>query len=107
MTLKEFWPRYVLAHQRAGTQLLHLAGTVAGVSFLVAAVALRNYWLVPAGLVAGYGFAWIGHFFVEGNRPATFEHPFLSFASDFRMVYCIVTGQMTREVRRARETPSS
>ncbi len=107
MTLKEFWPRYVLAHQKTGTQLLHLAGTVAGVSLLVAAVVLRNYWLVPAGLVAGYGFAWTGHFLVEGNRPATFGHPFLSFASDFRMVYCIVTGQMAREVRRAREIPGS
>ena len=103
MTLKAFWPRYVLAHQKSGTQWLHLLGTISGVSLLVAAVALRNYWLIAGGLVVGYGCAWFGHFFIEGNKPATFGHPFLSFASDFRMVFCIVTGGMGEEIRRAKE----
>ena len=102
MTLAQFWPQYVLAHQRAGTQWLHLTGTVLGLALLGTAIALRNPWLIPAGLVTGYGFAWFGHFFIEGNRPATFGHPFLSFVSDFRMAYCILTGRMPVEVERAR-----
>lgn len=102
MTLAQFWPRYVLAHRRAGTQWLHLTGTVLGLALLGTAIALRNPWLIPAGLVTGYGFAWCGHFLIEGNKPATFGHPFLSFVSNFRMAYCTLTGRMPVEVERAR-----
>jgi hypothetical protein len=33
----------------------------------------------------GYFFAWVGHFFVEQNRPATFTYAVFSFMGDFRM----------------------
>jgi len=44
--------------------------------------------------IAGYGPAWIGHFFFENNRPATFKHPFYSFASDWIMVKDMVVGKL-------------
>jgi hypothetical protein len=51
-------------------------------------------------LVSGYLFAWIGHFFVEKNRPATFTYPFWSFVSDFRMFGVWLSGRMGRELER-------
>lgn len=33
----------------------------------------------------GYGFAWIGHFFVEKNKPATFIYPSYSLICDYKM----------------------
>ncbi len=44
--------------------------------------------------VLGYGFAWVGHFFFEHNRPATFKHPWYSLAGDFVMFKDILTGRI-------------
>lgn len=84
-TFAEFYPRYLREHSRRGTRVLHFVGTTL---FLVCVGLLgftgRWAWL-PAGIVAAYGFAWVGHFFVERNRPATFQHPWLSLLGDFRL----------------------
>ncbi len=103
LTLAEFWPYYILAHQKTGTQLLHLIGTLSASALLITSMVLLDWRLFLAGFVVGYGFAWTGHFLVEGNKPATFGHPFMSFASDYRMVGCILTGRMKAEVERARQ----
>jgi len=67
----------------------------------LAALALtRNPWWLLAALLCGYGFAWFAHFVVEKNRPATFQHPFWSFISDFKMIWYMLTGRMGREVER-------
>ena len=50
-------------------------------------------WLLN-GLLCGYGFAWVGHFFFEKNRPATFKHPFYSFAGDWVMFKDIIVGKI-------------
>lgn len=104
MSLSQFWPRYVLAHQKPGTRWLHLLGTLAGVVFLLGFVVTWRWWMLVGAFVVGYGFAWCGHFLVERNRPATFGHPFLSFASDLRMAFHTLTGRMETEVQRARNT---
>ena len=51
-------------------------------------------WWLLAALLCGYGFAWVGHFFFEKNRPATFKHPFYSFVGDWVMFKDILTGKI-------------
>ncbi|MEK9707827.1 MAG: DUF962 domain-containing protein, partial [Alphaproteobacteria bacterium] len=63
-------------------------------------------WLLLIAAVAGYGPAWIGHGFVEKNRPATFTHPVWSFLSDFRMLYLWITGQLAPELSGAGVLPN-
>src|SRR5215469_158801 len=95
-----FWPEYVRAHSRPGTRAIHLAGTLGGWALLVAAVALRRWWWIALALVVSYALAWLSHFFVEHNRPATFEHPLWSWWADQKMVALMLTGKMSDEVRR-------
>lgn len=92
-TFAEFYPRYLREHSRRGTRVLHFVGTTLFLLLLgLAAVWLRP-WLVLAGVVAAYGFAWVGHFFVERNRPATFQHPWLSLLGDFRLYWDLLRGR--------------
>jgi hypothetical protein len=92
MTYAAFWRHYLKAHSRPQTRLLHYAGSLLALAALaLAAVTLDWRWLVAAPLV-GYGFAWTAHFGVEGNRPATFGHPFWSLFSDYRMLALWATG---------------
>ena len=70
-------------------------------------VALTVIWRIdsfPLALVAGYGPAWIGHFFIEKNRPATFTYPTWSLLADFKMWSKIARGKMDRTVERAMAT---
>jgi len=57
--------------------------------------------LALAALVVPYALAWVSHFFVEHNRPATFKYPFWSFAADFRMLGCALTGKLDAELQKA------
>jgi len=57
-------------------------------------VVTRNAWWLLACLVAGYFFAWVGHFFFEKNRPATFTYPLYSFMGDWVMWRDILTRRM-------------
>ena len=100
----EFWPFYVREHGRAGTRLLHAAGTLSSTALLVFFVATGRWRWLPLALVVGYGAAWVGHFFVEHNRPAPFKHPLWSFAADYKMVALMLAGRMGREVERAQRT---
>ena len=97
---KEFWPIYLGEHRRAATRGLHYLGTGLGLALLAAAIWLGDWRLLPAALVCGYAFAWIGHAAVERNRPATFSHPFWSFISDFRMFGLWLSGRLGRELAR-------
>ena len=99
-SFEEFWPYYVLEHSKKTTRLLHFAGTTASIVTLGAAIVKRKPALVPLALVAGYGPAWISHFFIEKNRPATFKYPLWSLLADFRMWGKTLRGTMTREVER-------
>jgi len=99
-SLDEFWPFYVSQHLNPTNRRLHFVGTTSGLVLLALAGALRAPALVLAALVAGYGFAWIGHFFFERNRPATFKYPLLSLRADFRLYATMWRGGMDAEIAR-------
>ncbi|MGA7298359.1 MAG: DUF962 domain-containing protein [Rhodanobacteraceae bacterium] len=89
-----FYPYYLQEHSNRTCRRLHFIGTSLVLVIVVTAIAvgdLRWLWLA---LIAGYGFAWVGHFFFEKNRPATFSHPFYSLAGDFVMFADILRGRV-------------
>ena len=89
-----FYPYYLGEHRNPVCRRLHFLGTTLVLALLVAApLADRFVWLWALPLV-GYGPAWIGHFFFERNRPATFRHPFYSLAGDFVMYWQTLTGRI-------------
>ena len=100
-TFREFWPFYVREHAQPITRALHFIGTTLVLAIAAAAVVTGRPWLFLLTPVAGYGFAWIGHFAFEKNRPATFKYPFYSFAADWVMYGKILSGTMRAEVERA------
>jgi hypothetical protein len=95
-----FWPEYVRAHSRPGTRVVHLLGTLLGWALLAAAIVLQRWWWILGALVVSYSLAWFSHFFIERNRPATFEHPLWSWLADQKMVAFILSGRMNAEVER-------
>ena len=98
---REFWPYYLREHAKPGTRAIHYAGTGLASAAFIGVIATGRLWLAPIALVAGYGPAWIGHFFIEKNRPATFTYPFWSLISDYRMAFSWVTGRLAAELTKA------
>jgi len=94
-TFRDFYPFYLSEHANRTCRRLHFAGTSIGLACLVTALVTRNPWWVLAGLVAGYLCAWIGHFFFEKNRPATFTYPLSSFMGDWVMWRDILARRIT------------
>jgi len=91
---RDFYPFYLSEHRDPTSRRLHVLGTGLVISIVLAAVATQRYFLLWSLPVVGYGFAWVGHFFFEKNRPATFKHPFYSLAGDFVMFKDVVTGKI-------------
>ena len=90
----EFFTFYLKEHSSPGNRLMHACGTVLGFAVLVAAIATRHYIWALLWIPIGYGFAWTGHFLIEGNKPATFGHPWWSLISEFRMLGLMLTGKL-------------
>jgi hypothetical protein len=104
-TYREFWPYYLREHAQPATRSIHFLGTGVATACLTALIATGNPWLLPGVLIGGYGPAWVAHFFVEHNKPATFRHPLWSLVSDYRMVFAWLIGQLDRELLKAGVKP--
>ncbi len=101
-SFSEFWPHYVAEHSKPATRALHFAGTAVGLAIAATLIARGKWRWLPLALVPGYGAAWVGHFFVEKNRPATFDHPLWSFMGDYKMIALMLRGEMYAEVDKAK-----
>lgn len=90
----EFYPYYLGEHSDRVCRRLHFIGSSLVVAILLLASLSGQWrwlWLMP---VAGYGFAWIGHYFFERNRPATFKHPWYSLIGDWVMFSQMLRGRI-------------
>ena len=90
----EFYPYYLGEHSNPTCRRLHFVGTSLVIALLAYALASANAWLLLAVPVAGYGFAWVGHFFFEKNRPATFSYPLYSLLGDFALYRDMLRGKV-------------
>ena len=91
---REFYPYYLSEHANVMCRRMHFVGTTLVLIVFAVAVATRDarwLWLAP---LCGYGFAWVGHFVFEKNRPATFSHPLYSLAGDWVMYADVLRGRV-------------
>jgi hypothetical protein len=93
-SFKAFYPYYLTEHSNKTCRSLHIIGTTILLTLVLTAILQKQPELLILVPVAGYGFAWAGHFFFEKNKPATFKYPLWSLASDFKMYYQVVTGKI-------------
>lgn len=87
-----FYPFYISEHRNRVSRRLHVVGTGLVIVCLIAGLLADARWFIAAPL-CGYAFAWVGHFFFEKNRPATFTYPLWSLMGDFRMFFEVLTGR--------------
>ena len=89
----EFYPFYLQEHRNVVSRRLHFIGSWGVLALLGLALFTGNAWWLLGALLCGYGFAWVGHFFFEKNRPATFKYPLWSLMGDFRLFFETVSGR--------------
>jgi hypothetical protein len=89
----EFYAFYLTEHSNKTSRILHFIGTFLFFLFLIYIIYSNQWslwWILP---LIGYGFAWVGHFFFEKNKPATFKYPFWSLISDFKLFFELLIGK--------------
>lgn len=96
---RDFYPYYLSEHRNPTCRRLHFIGSGLVLAALAAALVTRNAWLLLLMPLFGYGFAWVGHFRFEKNRPATFKHPWYSLMGDWVMFWQLLTGKIPFEER--------
>ena len=99
-TMDDFWPFYVREHSRPATRWLHFVGTTTLFIWLIVALVRRNPKLLAMAIISPYAYAWIGHFLIERNRPATFKYPIKSLLADFKMYGKMWQGRMDLEIEK-------
>lgn len=93
-TFEKFWPYYMSQHRKRGTRFVHFIGTSVALFFVAEYFATSDWRLLPIALVTVYGPAFLSHFIIEKNRPATFKYPFLSIGGDLKMWFLMLTGKI-------------
>lgn len=99
-TFEDFWPYYLEEHSTAPNRKLHQIGTTAALTALTYGVISRKKRWMAAAPIIGYGFAWVGHFVLEKNRPATFKYPLYSLMGDMRLTALMWRGELDAELER-------
>lgn len=92
-SFKEFYPYYLTEHRKKGTRITHFIGTSLFLLLVLYSIISLNGWMLLLGVVLAYGWAWVGHFFIEKNKPATFQYPLWSLVSDFKLYFQIWGGK--------------
>jgi hypothetical protein len=106
-TFEAFWPFYLGEHSLPITRWFHFVGTtIALLNLIMAVVYLAPTYLISA-LLSGYFFAWVSHFFIEKNRPATFTYPLWSFIADWKMWALMATGRLGAELQKHNIQPKN
>jgi hypothetical protein len=100
-TYAEFWPYYLREHSGANTRALHYVGTAIAILLFLRFLLTGSIGALILAVISGYFFAWLGHFWLEKNRPATFTYPLWSLYSDFRMFFLWTTGRLKPHLDRA------
>lgn len=93
-SFSEFYPFYLSEHQNRICRRLHFIGSSLVLLIVIYTIFIGTWKFLLLAPLAGYGFAWIGHFFFEKNRPATFTHPLYSFVGDWVMFKDILVGKL-------------
>ena len=93
-----FWPYYLNEHAKSSTRWFHFVGTNISIGLLIYALASLQLWLLPLAIVVGYAMAWISHFFIENNRPATFKYPAWSFKAAIKLWKMMWMGRLGPEL---------
>ena len=93
-SFSEFYPFYLSEHKKKLTKIYHVIGSILVISIILLSIFSRNYNYLYLTPLAGYGFAWFSHFFIEKNKPATFKYPLYSFIGDWIMFKDILTGRI-------------
>jgi hypothetical protein len=93
-SFSEFWPYYLSEHANTLNRRLHFVGTTFVNLILLSALFTGQPKLLMACPLFGYGFAWVGHFIIEKNRPATFRHPIWSLMGDYKMYFYMLQGKL-------------
>ncbi len=93
-SFKDFYPFYLSQHQNKICRRLHVIGSLLVIVVLFIAIISKKYSFLFALPFIGYGFAWVGHFFFEKNRPATFSYPAYSFIGDWVMLWQFLSGKI-------------
>ncbi len=98
-SLKEFYTFYLKQHENTTSRILHFIGTGLVFATFISGLIFREWRFFIAIPILGYGFARFGHFFFEKNKPATFQYPGYSPASDFILFFELLTGKQPFKVK--------
>jgi hypothetical protein len=91
----EFYPYYLTQHADRRCRRAHFIGTSSAIAAIAQYIDSLNAWWLLFAVVRGYGGAWIGHFFYEKNRPASFSQPWWSLRADWVMYWQMLTGKLS------------
>lgn len=99
-SFEEFWPQYLGEHRRASCRFVHYVAGTTALGLVAWGIASGQWILLAIAPLSTYGLAWIAHFFLEKNVPATWVHPVWSVRAEYKMLAQAITGRLRAEYAR-------